>query len=80
MSKVKQKKQLFDFYHQDWRLNVLGKIPDPRADLLNRLEEKWHQDKEFGDQWVLCDQLIMAVALDQACVQESQNCHVSKNN
>ena len=78
MSKVKQKPTIICF--QDWRLNVLGKIPDPRADLLNRLEEKWHQDKEFGDQWVLCDQLIMAVALDQACVKESQNCHVSKNN
>ena len=62
---------------QDWRLNVLGKIPDPRAELLNRLEEKWERERDFGDQWILCDQLIMAVALDENCVVESQNCHVS---
>jgi len=57
-------------------MNVLGKADDPRAKLLNLLEDKWEKERDFGDQWILCDQLIVAVALDQNCVLESLECHV----
>lgn len=58
-------------------MQVLGQIDDPRARLLNKLEDKWEKERAFGDQWILCDQLIMAVVLDEGCIAESQNCHVS---
>jgi hypothetical protein len=69
---------LTQFYQflKDWRVNVLGQIKDARAELLNVLEDKWERERDFGDQWILCDQLIMAVALDRCCVLESEKSHV----
>jgi len=45
--------------------------------LLNKLEAKWFESASFGSQWVICDQLAMAVVLNEKVVQKHLDCYVN---
>ena len=57
---------------QEWRKNVFGKIDDERIKFLNTIEYPWYSDPVFRTRWVACDQLIMAVFLDDTCVSKAE--------
>jgi hypothetical protein len=54
----------------------LGAIDDGRVKFLNAIESAWlsrdKSDYRFS-QWIPCDQLIMAVFLDDSCVTSSSS-------
>lgn len=54
-----------------WRLEELGKIDSPQAELMNRVEGAWAKKQTFGDRYISCDMLAMACALNRACVAKS---------
>ena len=39
---------------------------------LNTIEYPWYSDPVFRTRWVACDQLIMAVFLDDSCVAKTE--------
>ena len=39
---------------------------------LNTIEYPWYSDPVFRTRWVACDQLIMAVFLDDTCVSKAE--------
>jgi hypothetical protein len=43
------------------------------------VESRWHENLSFGTQWVICDQLAMAVVLNNKVVKKSHDCFVSSN-
>ena len=42
-------------------MGVLGKLKSKAIGLMNKAEEQWYEKKYFGEQYILCDQLTMAV-------------------
>ena len=52
-------------------MGKLGKLGTDCVDLLNKLEKKWDDERRFGDQWILCDQLTMAVLIRPAVAKKS---------
>ena len=58
---------------QDWRKNVFGAIDDPRIRFLNTIEYAWYDDLMYRKDWVACDQIVMAVYLDESIVTSRQN-------
>ena len=53
---------------QTWRTNVLGKINSDKVRFLNSIEAPWYSGPLYKEDWVACDQIIMAVFLDESCV------------
>jgi len=47
----------------EWRMGILGKLKSKAIGLMNKAEVKWYEKKSFGDQYILCDQLTMAVLI-----------------
>lgn len=62
-----------------WRQDVLGNVPTKQASLMNVIEEAWlcRSNKRYEDQWVACDQLIVAVAIDSNCVKTTEDFHAT---
>ena len=52
-------------------MGILGKLGTECVDLLNKLEKKWDVERLFGDQWILCDQLTMAVLIRPEVAKKS---------
>lgn len=57
----------------DWRKHVFGAIDDPRIRFLNTIEYPWYDDLMYRKDWVACDQIVMAVYLDESIVTSRQN-------
>lgn len=51
-----------------WRTNVLGKIDSDKVRFLNSIEAPWYSGPLYKEDWIACDQIIMAVFLDESCV------------
>ena len=63
---------LIELPFQNWRINDLGAVGTPQAQLMNSLQAAWESERQFGDQWMgCCDQICMAVALDENCCLQS---------
>lgn len=62
---------------QDWRMGTLGKRGTECVNLLNKLEQKWVDMKSFGEQWILCDQLTMAVLIRPEVAKKTSTYTVS---
>ena len=60
---------------QEWYTNVFGGIDDPRIKYLTALEKPWHDVNCAVNKgkWVPCDQLIMAVYLDDSCITSRES-------
>jgi hypothetical protein len=59
-------------------LNDLGAIDTPQANLMNAIEAPWASARYFGDQYMsTCDQICMAVAIDEKCCFKSSKQKVS---
>ena len=48
---------------KEWRMEILGKLKSKAIGLMNKAEVKWYERKSFGEQYILCDQLTMAVLI-----------------
>ena len=44
-------------------MGILGKLKSRAIGLMNKAEVKWYERKSFGEQYILCDQLTMAVLI-----------------
>ena len=53
-------------------MNELGSIDSPQADLMNKIEAPLASQRYFGDQYMsACDQICMAIAIDEKCCLRS---------
>ena len=57
---------------QTWRKKVFGKIDSDKIRFLNKIEEPWYSGELYKEHWIACDQIIMAVFLDDSCVVKQQ--------
>jgi len=55
-----------------WRKEVFGKIDSDKIRFLNKIEEPWYSGELYKEHWIACDQIIMAVFLDDSCVVKRQ--------
>ena len=74
-SAVHKSSNIFLFFQifKDWRKHVFGAIDDPRIRFLNTIEYPWYDDLMYRKDWVACDQIVMAVYLDESIVTSRQN-------
>ena len=60
-------------------MNDLGSIDTPQAVLMNKIEAPLASQRYFGDQYMsTCDQICMAIAIDESCCSKSSEekvCH-----
>ena len=53
-------------------MNDLGSIDTPQAVLMNKIEAPLASQRYFGDQYMsACDQICMAIAIDDKCCLKS---------
>ena len=50
----------------------MGSIDTPQGVLMNKIEEPLASQRYFGDQYMsACDQICMAIAIDESCCLKS---------
>ena len=59
-------------------MNDLGRVDTAQANLMNAIEAPWASARYFGDQYMsTCDQICMAVAVNEKCCIKSSKQKVS---
>jgi len=61
----------YTLIRRSWRDQVLGKLTSPAANLINKLEQVWFDNWPWGENWILCDQLAVAPAIDKQMIKRS---------
>lgn len=58
-----------------WARRTLGSLKTAQMELLNKLFERWSAEKAFDDQFVMCDQVAMAVFIKPEVAATSEIFH-----
>lgn len=58
----------------DWRLNVIGSVPNKFVEFLNVVEQKLYSQY---DSWMVCDALLSAAYLFPQCIKKQRTCHAT---
>jgi len=60
----------------DWRKQNLEPLDTPIANMLHKLEQVWFDGNwEWGDHWILCDQLVVTAALHRDSIKKTTKHH-----